>query len=297
MRQRSLYHIFNLFGFFTTGVVYAWGTFRDSSGSIGITPDGNKSNTPVKVISDLKIVRITSGSDHMACITKSGDLYTFGNAEQGQLGRVAECFSNRGGRKGIGFVLSPRQVHTKKRTTKFHNVWTGSYVTYALTTTGEVYSWGLNNYYQLGFDDMKNRYVPEWAKSFSKNIQWSELAGGQHHTLALDSNGKVYSLGRKEYGRLGLGVETEEKSSPTMVKALDDERCVNIACGTAVSLAVTDDGKVYAWGMGTSKQLGQSEEEDLWEPVHMKGKQLDNRHGLQVASGGQHTVILAKDKE
>ena len=30
---------------------------------------------------------------------------TTGCAEQGQLGRVAECFSNRGGRKGLGRLL------------------------------------------------------------------------------------------------------------------------------------------------------------------------------------------------
>ena len=37
-------------------------------------------------------------------------------------------------------------------------------------------------------------------------------------------------------------------------------------------------GEVYAWGMGTSNQLGQTDEdEDFWEPVQMTGKQLDAR--------------------
>lgn len=35
-------------------------------------------------------------------VTLQGNLYTVGTGEQGQLGRVAEIFSNRGGRQGLG---------------------------------------------------------------------------------------------------------------------------------------------------------------------------------------------------
>lgn len=38
----------------------------------------------------------------MVIVTLDGNLYTSGTAEQGQLGRVPEHFSNRGGRKGLG---------------------------------------------------------------------------------------------------------------------------------------------------------------------------------------------------
>ena len=37
-------------------------------------------------------------------------------------------------------------------------------------------------------------------------------------------------------------------------------------------------GAVYGWGMGTSKQLAQREEDDLWEPEVMEGKQLETRY-------------------
>ena len=42
------------------------------------------------------------GNDHVVLLTLDGNLYTSGSAEQGQLGRVPEHFSNRGGRKGLG---------------------------------------------------------------------------------------------------------------------------------------------------------------------------------------------------
>lgn len=44
----------------------------------------------------------SSGNDHLVMLTIDGDLYTLGCGEQGQLGRVPELFSNRGGRQGLG---------------------------------------------------------------------------------------------------------------------------------------------------------------------------------------------------
>jgi regulator of chromosome condensation len=56
--------------------------------------------------------------------------------------------------------------------------------------------------------------------------------------------GKVYSMGRKEYGRLGLGEEgLEEKSSPTLITKLQNQKCIDVNCGSAVSYAVSEEGK------------------------------------------------------
>jgi len=51
----------------------------------------------------------------------------------------------------------------------------------------------------------------------------------------------VYSLGRAEYGRLGLGKDAGEKSEPTLVPGLSDVQV--IACGASVSFAVTKQGE------------------------------------------------------
>ena len=40
---------------------------------------------------------------------------------------------------------------------------------------------------------MKNRFVPEKVKSFSTDKGWLDISGGQHHTLALDSEGKQFT--------------------------------------------------------------------------------------------------------
>ena len=55
--------------------------------------------------------------------------------------------------------------------------------------------------------------------------------------------GVAHSLGRKEYGRLGLGESNlEEKSKPTVIPLLKSKKVVHVSCGTAVSYAVTNDG-------------------------------------------------------
>ncbi|XP_048256048.1 regulator of chromosome condensation-like [Haliotis rufescens] len=282
------------------GIVYAWGNFRDASGSMGLSSAGI-SKVPLMVLPDETVVKISSGSDHLVCLTTQGEVYTLGCAEQGQLGRIAGCFTARGGRKGLDLILNPGLVRCKKyrsrKMVQFSDIWTGQYMTFAQEKdTGDIYAWGLNNYYQLGFDDMENRYLPERAASFCMGTDWKSIMAGQHHTVALDTEGRVFTLGRADYGRLGHGEEGKELSEPTLVAALQENRCTQIGAGGCVSLAVTEKGTVYAWGMGTSRQLGQAEDDDIYEPTVMGGKQLEHRKVISVDAGGQHTVLLAKDK-
>ena len=57
--------------------------------------------------------------------------------------------------------------------------------------------------------------------------------------------GRVYALGRHEYGRLGLGEEgATEQSEPKQVPALSDKKCVSINCGTCVSFAIAENGEM-----------------------------------------------------
>jgi regulator of chromosome condensation len=55
--------------------------------------------------------------------------------------------------------------------------------------------------------------------------------------------GKVCTLGRAEYGRLGLGENPGERSEPALVKSIADKKFIDITAGQSVSLALSDDGK------------------------------------------------------
>ncbi|KAK9513559.1 hypothetical protein VZT92_027085 [Zoarces viviparus] len=277
------------------GTVYIWGSFRDNNGVIGLLEPMKTCTAPVKVPMTEPVVKIASGNDHLVLVTLAGNLYTSGTAEQGQLGRVPEHFSDRGGRKGLGRLLVPQMVKIKGKV-HFTDAFCGAYLTFAVSKEGPVYGFGLSNYHQLGTKNTKMCFVPVKLSCFKNSTTyWVSFSGGQHHTLCLDAEGQVYSLGRAEYGRLGLGQGAEEKSEPTLVTGM--EPACGLTCGASVSYAVTREGSVYAWGMGTNLQLGTGEEDDEWSPVKMTGKQLENRVVLMASGGGQHTALLVKDKQ
>ncbi|KAA0188240.1 Regulator of chromosome condensation [Fasciolopsis buskii] len=135
------------------------------------------------------------------------------------------------------------------------------------------------------------------ARGFNPNKEWKQFAISMHHTLALDKAGRVYAVGRPDYGRLGLGsaVATANLSvcTPTMVHgSLADRICVWIGVGEACSYAVDSSGIAYSWGMGSNRQLGHGEDDDSAEPLAILGKQLQDRRVSMVDAGGQHTVML-----
>ncbi|EGV98393.1 Regulator of chromosome condensation [Cricetulus griseus] len=159
-----------------------------------------------------------------------------------------------------------------------------------------MYGFGLSNYHQLGTPDTASCFIPQNLTSFKNSTKFCVgFSTGQQHTICVDSEGNAYSLARAEYGRLGLGEGVEEKSIPTLISWLPVVS--SVACGASVGCSVSKDGCVFAWGMGTNYQLGTGQDEDDWSPVEMTGKKLENRVVLTVSSGGQHTVLLVKDKE
>ena len=125
-----------------------------------------------------------------------------------------------------------------------------------------------------------------------------QIHAGQHHTILVDNEGVTYSIGRAEYGRLGLGENAEETSLPTKIAALINTKVSRIACGEAVSFAVSNDGHLYSWGIGTNLQLGVGDEDDFLEPTLVKSKNVspDTDEVISVSAGGQHTALLVRKK-
>ena len=285
------------------GRAFYWGTFRDSSGSFGLTDNGME-RLPVPLCSGLDIRKVSSGTDHVAVLTQDGAIYTVGCAEQGQLGRVGDRFVARGGRRGLGLLLNPDRIHAANRRIVFSDVWAGSYSTYAMTTGGDVLVCGLNNYNQLGVAKGLTFYTLVRSENLTRLARESggivTIAPGQHHALVLDKGGRAYALGRAEYGRLGLGEDVDkEVSSPVAISALSGREVSDVACGSVVSFAVdADSGKAFSWGMGTNGQLAHADggDDDAWLPRAMAGKQLEERRVLLASGGGQHTMLLATNK-
>jgi regulator of chromosome condensation len=280
------------------GRVFAWGTFRDSHGNMGLTLKGNE-KLPYEIIQDVHVIKIASGADHIVFLTNHGEIYTCGCAEQGQLGRTTERGSSRNARSGMGKgqiakLLQPSLINLKPSLRlHFDNIWASTYGTFAkVAGKNDLYVFGLNNYNQIGLKSLGPQYLPKLSKEFSK-YKWNMIASAEHHTVALDEDGKTYAIGRKDYGRLGLGKDGDHVTELTEIPVLQNKKVVHVACGSSTSFAVTDKGELYGWGMGTNGQLGTGDEDDCFEPTLIKSKQLVDRPVFKVSSGGQHALILA----
>uniref|UniRef100_A0A2M3Z220 Putative alpha-tubulin suppressor n=1 Tax=Anopheles braziliensis TaxID=58242 RepID=A0A2M3Z220_9DIPT len=278
------------------GRVFAWGSFRDSHGNMGLTLEGNK-RLPIEVLPTHRWIDIASGSDHLVLLSNAGNIYTVGCAEQGQLGRISIRAASGESRRGKTQLLRPDIVTLRGKAVVADAIWATTYCTFYRDPQKErIYAFGLNNYCQLGISNPSENVVkPVFVPEVTSFIEAKQIAGGQHHTLVLKDDGKVYAIGRKEYGRLGLGNVSEDAKVLTLVEKLAERKVVSISCGESASFAVTSTGEVYAWGMGSNQQLGTGSEDDEVSPVLIASKQVQGKVVLKVSSGGQHSIFLVQE--
>ncbi|XP_055610045.1 regulator of chromosome condensation isoform X2 [Uranotaenia lowii] len=279
------------------GRVYAWGSFRDSHGNMGLTLEGNK-RLPIQVIPGIRSVDIASGGDHLVILAENGHVYTVGCAEQGQLGRISTRAASGESRRGKTDLLQPGVVTLKGKKVQADAIWASTYCTfYKDHSTGRIFAFGLNNYCQLGIPNPSENVVkPVFVPELTSFTDVKSITGGQHHTMVLKNDDKVYVIGRKEYGRLGLGEVNADAITLTPVETLANRNIGDIACGESTSFAVTDKGEVFAWGMGSNQQLGTGSEDDETSPVQISSKQVQGKKILKVSSGGQHSLFLVEEK-
>lgn len=235
---------------------------------MGLTLKGNE-RFPVEMLPNVKAVKIASGNDHLVLLSENGRVYTCGRGEQGQLGRVAARTASRNTRQGIGLLLTPGVVEFKiRKKLYFDDIWAGHFCTFVKEhEKGDIYVFGLNNFYQIGKKYLQRslyfsilslfftyllenilglksndiHFHPQISKTFSGKI-WRHISSGEHHTIALDNAGQVFVMGRKEYGRLGLGPNCSDMEELTLVPALSSIKCIDIGAGSRESFAVTESG-------------------------------------------------------
>lgn len=268
----------------STGQVYAWG-----SNSFGELGDGNTStreSVPVRVdLPDgVKVTAVAAGR-HSLARTSDGRVYAWGYGLDGALGNGSFAVnSNR------PLLVGPLEDVTGIAAAEFSS--------YALTSTGQVYSWGQNNFGQLGTGNTVRQSTPVSVQlpALSQDETVTRIASANNrHALALTSDGRVLAWGKNEDGQLGIGNSTDSHV-PVFVHLPYGVKATAIAAGGTItpghSLALTSDGRVLAWGSGSSGQLGNEATADshLPEFVHLP-------HGVKVtaiAGGGTHSLAIAE---
>ena len=153
------------------------------------------------------IVHVSCGHSHSLFLGSSGSVYSAGIGSRGQLGHgVLETCKN------------PRLLEALAGV-PIASVQAGGWHSMALSSCGDVYTWGWNNSGQLGLgeggsttDDPENgrSATPEVLALPSLlddqgvlDLNFVSIAAGSRHSVAVSSDGGVWGWGWSAYGQLG----------------------------------------------------------------------------------------------
>ncbi|KAK4765835.1 hypothetical protein SAY87_007477 [Trapa incisa] len=173
----------------------------------------------------------------------------------------------------------------------------GGFHSVALTSSGQVFTWGYGGFGALGHSVYHRELLPRLVEG-SWNGSIRNIATSGTHTAAITESGKLYTWGREEGdGRLGLGPgrgpdQTGGLSIPSKVKELPVP-IASVACGGFFTMALTEDGKVWNWGANANYELGRGNKVGGWKPKLLSS--LENVRINQLACGGYHSLALTDD--
>ncbi len=135
----------------------------------------------------------------------------------------------------------------------------------ALKYDGTVWAWGNNSCGQLGDGTKTKSTVPVQVKGLD---EVKDISAGDQHSMALKYDGTVWTWGLNIDGQLGNGT-TESKSTPVQVEGLFDIVSIK-GSNIRHSLALRNDGTVWAWGYGAYGQLGNGSNNSSLVPIQVK---------------------------
>ncbi len=246
---------FDSFAVGSDGSVLGWGS--STSGQLTARTTGVAPGVPVKAKGSSGAVftnvnKIAAGTNHVIALLKDGSVWGWGDGNYGTLGDYA---------LNAHIAYAPAEVRevTGVPLTGVSEVSAGAYFTVALKTDGTVRTWGYNRYGKLGDGTVANRANPGQVLMAGGTTMTgvSKVAAGGDHACAVQAT-KVYCWGDNSGGDLGngtlswSGVPVKVEKDP----GVELDGIVDLAAGLSHTLALTADGKAYAWGANTSGSLG-----------------------------------------
>jgi alpha-tubulin suppressor-like RCC1 family protein len=240
---------------FTT--VAAWGDnfFGQLGNGVPLPyPDDSRSTMPLEVsnLDGAELKAIAGGANHSLALKNDGTVLAWGLNQDGELGDGTNTDSS-----------TPVEVKDPNDPSGYLSgvkaLTAGSSHSLALKDDGTVWAWGDNRASQgtriggqLGDDEITSSNTPLQVSDLPGGIE--AIATGAEHGLALKDDGTVWAWGYNFFGQLGNGTTTDSSSKPVQVSELDGIEV--IAAGGSFSLALKDDGTVWAWGNNWFGQLG-----------------------------------------
>eukprot|EP01094_Clydonella_sp_ATCC50884_P024389 TRINITY_DN6104_c2_g1_i1.p1 TRINITY_DN6104_c2_g1~~TRINITY_DN6104_c2_g1_i1.p1 ORF type:complete len:776 (-),score=163.81 TRINITY_DN6104_c2_g1_i1:7-2334(-) len=180
--------------------------------------------------------------------------------------------------------LSPQPGHSPHG--RVLSIAAGADHSLALTENGTVLSWGCGLYGATGDANLRHRFAPAPIPSLPRCVA---IAGGIDYSAVVTEDGEVYVFGCNEDGN--LVPDKAPVIPPTKVQGIPTQ-VVGVACGGRHILALDVNGGVWAWGEGTSGQLGSGGFESSARPTKlvMPGA----APAVSVHAGTHHSAVVVQ---
>lgn len=164
-------------------------------------------------------------------------------------------------------IYSEDKKNTKSPNT-YKSIAAGYSHSLAIKSDGTLWTWGGNEFGQLGDGSKEDKDKPT---QIGLETKWSKVYAGSQFSLALKSDGTLWSWGDNKYGSLGNG-STENQDQPAQVTT--DTNWADIATSGATVLALKNDRTLWAWGYNEYGALGDGTNEHGNTPIQI-GKDKD----------------------
>ncbi|MBI5207493.1 MAG: Ig-like domain-containing protein [Candidatus Firestonebacteria bacterium] len=158
----------------------------------------------------------------------------------------------------------------------------GKYHNAAIKSNGTLWTWGYNEYGQIGNGKTENKNIPV---KIGTEKNWMLVACGGFHTAAIKTDGTLWLWGNNKYGQIGNG-KTENINAPVQIGT--EKNWIQVACGEYHTAALKSDGTLWAWGYNKYGQIGDRTNENRLIP-YLIGKDKD---WIKVTCGAYHVVAL-----
>jgi alpha-tubulin suppressor-like RCC1 family protein len=242
------------------------------------------SNIPVNVLKLKGVIAIAAGGGFSLAVTSDGRGWAWGKNESGELGDGTTVDKN-----------VPVQVSGVTGLQTINGGWEHSL---AAKSDGTVWAWGSNSFVGLlGMPGYGVQALPVQVSNLTLGIA---RAASRDHSLTLKSDGTVWASGGNHSGQLGDG--TNKASSSVAVHVRNLTHVIAIAARELHSLALKDNGTVWAWGNNFYGQLGNGRTTSSNVPVRVSN--LSGAVAIAAGGGfdrhtpahlGDHSVALMKD--
>ncbi len=242
-----------------SGQVYGFG--ENSYGQLGNT--GNLENpfaanpmpTPITLPGATgPATQAAGGGDHSLVATATGQLYAFGLNNRGELGNPTNAKTELAN-------PTPTLVELPGENGPVTQIAAGGFFSLAVTSTGQLYSFGSDAYGQLGSESSSVvNSTPTLVELPGENGPVTQVAAGISFSLAVTSTGQLFAFGENRLGQLGTTTNnqtTKPNPTPTRISLPGETGPVTqVAAGEYHSLALTSTGQLYAFGSNRFGQLG-----------------------------------------